>query len=234
MPEEKRKRGRPRLSEEEKERRKLERMGLLPVTNPPPPPMGDAPKNGGKGVDKEEQTREIIRNVREGLKANKVDTRSADDIRNRFDEYLENCENRGIVPSKEGVMLWFGINKSTWSRIINRVPGYERSDDVVEALETINSALGAITSSAADAGKISPAIAVLKLTNSYGYRDVKQVEHTNDINVQIGTSDLKGLLDKYGKDQYFIDTDFKEVTRPGENDNAENAEQEAAESIFPD
>jgi hypothetical protein len=117
----------------------------------------------------------------------------------------------------EGLYNWMGISRNAWWMIINRVEGHIRSDEVVGTMEQIKTVMGEIVSGAADAGLINTAMGVLKMTNSFGYKDVKQVEHTNEVNVQIGMSDIKALTDKYSAEQLFVDTDCKEI-------NAESAE----------
>lgn len=215
MPEPK-KRGRPKLTEQQKLENKLRRMQEKQATADALPPPGISPssKNGGKGVDKQELASEIVRMARAGMKAKQVDLDSPDAIMQRFNMYLDDCEDRGIVPNMEGVYNWMGISRMTWNYIINRVDGHEKSDQVVSALETIKATMGEIVSYAADHGLINTAIAVLKLTNSFGYRDVKQVEHSNEVNIQIGGSDLKSLEQKYNAQQIgVIEADYEVAER---------------------
>lgn len=216
--------GRPRLTEEEKLARKMERLQKkmeesAPAPHTPPPP-GESPKskNGGKGVDKQELASDIVRMARAGMRASRVDLNSPEAIMMRFNMYLDDCESRGLVPNMEGVYNWLGISRMTWNYIINRADGHVKSDEVVATLENIRDTMGEITSYAADAGLINTAIAVLKLTNTFGYRDVKQVEHHNEINVQIGTTDIKSLEQKYSTEQLIVDT---ELAEPAESDSEE-------------
>jgi hypothetical protein len=78
-------------------------------------------------------------------------------------------------------------------------------------MEEIKTVMGEIISAASDSGLINTAIGVIKLVNGFGYKDVKQIEHTNEVNVQIGMSDIKALTDKYSAEQLFVDTDCKEI-----------------------
>lgn len=210
---EQKKRGRPRMTDEEKAAAKIARLQKQMETAPEPPPHpGDepSPKKWGKGGDKQEVASELIRLARAGMKLPRVDTKNPDAIRNRFELYLGECEGRGVVPTMEGLYNWLGISHKTWGFIINRVDGYIRSDEVVNTLEEIRGIMGEITSSAADAGLINTAIAVLKLTNLYGYRDVKQVEHSNEVSVKIGGSDLKTLQERYtAKEIGVVEADYE-------------------------
>lgn len=209
MPEPKR-RGRPKMTDAEKAEAQMKRLQqkLEDAKEPTPPPIKGSNKNGGEGgKDKAEIASNLIKMARKGMKLPRVDTFDADAIMKRFELYLGECEQNGIVPSMEGLYNWLGISRNAWWMIINRVDGHIRSDEVVSTLEQIKTVMGEIVSGASDAGLINTAISVLKMTNSFGYKDVKQVEHTNEVNVQIGMSDVKALVDKYGADQVFIDSE---------------------------
>ena len=213
MPEPKR-RGRPKMTDAEKAEAQMKRLQkkIEDAAEPTPPPEKVAKKNGGDGgKDKKELASNLVKMARMGMKLPRVDTFDAEAIRKRFDMYLTECEENGVVPTMEGLYNWLGISRMTWCHIINRHDGHIRSDEVVNTLEQIKSVMGEIVSGAADAGLINTAMGVLKMTNSFGYRDVKQVEHSQEINVQVGMSDIKALTDKYSAEQIFVDTDFKEI-----------------------
>ena len=219
MPEPKR-RGRPKMTDAEKAEAKMKRLQkqLDAATEPTPPPVRGSKKNGGEGgKDKAEVASNLVKMARKGMKLPRVDTFDPDAIMNRFELYLGECETNGVIPTMEGLYNWMGISRNAWWMIINRVEGHIRSDEVVGTMEQIKTVMGEIVSGAADAGLINTAMGVLKMTNSFGYKDVKQVEHTNEVNVQIGMSDIKALTDKYSAEQLFVDTDCKEI-------NAESAE----------
>lgn len=240
-------RGRPQLSAEEKKRRALERCKaklegqgtqkereektlkiiedhIPDPNNPPGPNISTSKKNGGdrgseKGVKNAETNRAIIRHVYHGMKHSLVDTYSGDAIIERFMEYLNSCDEDGIIPTMEGVYLWLGMDKGYFSKIITRNESYIRPEETIHALEKIKSAMAAAVSSAADAGTIAPATAIMKLTNSFGYTDVKQVQHVATDTVRIGTEDsYKQLQEKYNLNQIMpdvIDTDFVELDENG-------------------
>lgn len=208
---EKKKRGRPKMSEEDKRRRKLERLGYVTPTDPTPPPAGGKSKNGGIGGDKRAVASSIVAMAHAGMKVPRVDTYDENAIMERFEMYLTHCEEQGVVPSMEGVYNWLGIGRTMWHNIINQVDGYIRGDNVVAVMHKIKDTMGEIVTGAAGAGLMNPAVAVLVMTNTFGYRDVKQVEHSNEVNVNIGGAALKELVDKYKPEEYIAE-DIVETT----------------------
>lgn len=219
------------LTEEEKAKRKMERAiaeynkisGKKPESETPPlpPPKGYTPK-GGKGVENKnaEINRNIVRHVKSGLKHDTVDTYDAEAVATRFYEYLDACEADGIVPSMEGMYLWLGMDKSYFSRIINRGDSWQRPEAVVETFKRMKEAMATIVSSAADVGSIAPTTAVMKLTNSFGYMDVKQVQHIDVSTPRIGIEDdLSRLAEKYKPSEIgIIETDAVDVTLDYDDD----------------
>ncbi len=221
MQEPKRK-GRPRMTDEQKAEAKARRKQAKEeaIANgtytPPPPRKVPIDKNGGMGVDKKELASKLVAMARTGMKLPRVDTFSADAIRERFELYLDECQTNGVIPTMEGVYNWMGLSRNAWWLIITRAESHIRSDDVIHTMEAIKTVMGEIVSSAADAGLINTAIGVLKLTNNFGYKDVKQVEHNTDINVQIGMSDAKALTSKYTPEQFFVDAECSEIDAESE------------------
>lgn len=224
--EQKRGRGRPKMTEEQRQKKRLESLKAEIESiegEAPPPPLGDSKKNRGDRWSNEpksaETNRSIIRNARKGLKHDLVDTYNEFAIMNRFMEFLDECEEDGIVPTVEGLYLWLGMDKSYFNKIINRHESYIRPEQVVETLQRINAAMAAMVSSAADAGSIAPATAIMKLTNCFGYRDVKQVQHVDSSAPRLGSEDdYKKLQERYSVQQIIpdvIDADFVEVDEDG-------------------
>lgn len=213
MPEPKR-RGRPKMTDAEKAEAQMKRLQkkIEDAAEPTPPPT-DAPKKkrGEGGKDKSELASTLVAMARKGMKLPRVDTFDADAIRNRFELYLNECEKNGVVPTLEGMYNWMGISRMGWWKIANRVDGFIRSDEVVNTMEEIKTVMGEIISAASDSGLINTAIGVIKLVNGFGYKDVKHIEHQNEVNIQVGMSDIKALTDKYSAEQIFVDTDFKEI-----------------------
>lgn len=210
-------RGRPKMTEAEKAEAQMKRLQKKIEDATPPPTDAPKRKRGDGGKDKAILASTLVAMARKGMKLPRVDTFDADAIKKRFELYLNECEQNGVVPTMEGMYNWMGISRNGWWKIANRVEGCIRSDEVVETMEEIKTVMGEIISAASDSGLINTAIGVIKLVNGFGYKDVKQIEHTNEVNVQIGMSDIKALTDKYSAEQLFVDTDCKEI-------NAESAE----------
>ena len=197
---------------------------------PPRPPSGRSGKKGGdRGLSKSERAktnRAILENVSKGMKHSLVDTYDAEAILDRFAGYIEECKADGIIPTMEGVYLWLGMNKMYFCQILNRYEHYTRPEAVVNAFQKIKAAMAAIVSSAADVGSIAPATAIMKLTNSFGYVDVKQVQHVDSTTPIIGAEeDISRLEAAYKPNQLIVDVDL-EINKIAEN----QAENENAES----
>lgn len=227
MAETKKKMGRPRLTEEEKKQRKIERMkaeleAATAPTDPPPPNISGSNKKGGdRGEPKNaEANKAIVRQVMRGMKHEIVDTYDEVAIIERFTEYLKDCEENSIIPTMEGVYLWLGMSKAHFGRILNRHETCTRPEPVVQACQKIKDAMASAVSSAADVGSIAPATAIMKLTNSFGYMDVKQVQHVDASTPRLGSEDdYKALQERYSTAQLIpeeiIETNFVELDKDG-------------------
>jgi hypothetical protein len=224
MPETKKKMGRPRLSDEEKKQRKIERMKaeLEAATNPPPPNISESRKKGGdRGEPKNaEANKAIVSQALRGMKHDMVDTYNDEEILHRFMEYLNDCKENCIIPTMEGVYLWLGMSKQYFSHIVNRYENYTRPEPVVQAMQKIKDAMASVVSSAADVGSIAQATAIMKITNQFGYLDVKQVQHIDASTPKIGTEeDYNALQERYSAAQLIpddiIETDYVELDKDG-------------------
>jgi hypothetical protein len=224
---EKKKRGRPKLSEEEKNRRKLERLGYVPPADPTPSPNGSSQKKGGIGGEKKDKLDGIYDSVMatDPRKRHKIDINDADAIYKAFYDYMDNCKENGVIASNVGFALWIGYTENMLGRIRRRSEGAEKSTEVVEALEYVHSCIEKIWVEGGAAGVIRDAMAIFVTSNKFGYRDTKHVEHHAEVDNRLGSADYKSLEDKYSNEQLFIEAEYEVI----ENENS--AESDSADSM---
>lgn len=239
MPEEqKKKRGRPPLPPEEKERRRRERSrqnaknkraaGYKPLT-PPPPPFDPDGKNGGIGVEPDFTIRRVADLMRTGLRVERVDVKDPEALLQRAEGFIEYCRENGIVPTMAGVCAAMGIGRHYYNELMKGSERVRSSQEVRDTLERIKEVIGAGFQACACAGEVTNVVAVLIMTNEYGYLDTKKIEHTREISVQVeAVSDLQKLQQKYGTsalvaDNHIIETNCIpiELNKPSPADDAE-------------
>lgn len=220
---EKKKRGRPKLSEEDKRRRQLERLGYVPP-DPPSPKNKTPEKNGGVGVDKKDKLDGIYDSLiaTDPRKRHKIDINDHEEIMKAFFEYIENCKENGTIASNVGFALWIGYSEEMLNKIRARAEGAEKPQEVVDALNYIRGAIEKIWVEGGAAGVIRDAMAIFVTSNKFGYRDTKHVEHHAEIDNRLGTTDYKSLEDKYSSSELIVDVDYEVVSENSNDAESQN------------
>lgn len=223
---EKKKRGRPKLSEEDKRRRQLERLGYVPPA-PPTPKSESKNKNGGIGGEKKDKLDGIYDSLKatDPRKRKKIDINDHEAIMAAFFDYVDCCKENGVVMSNVGFALWIGYTENMLGRIRRRSEGAEKSQEVVDALNYIHDAIEKVWVEGGAAGVIRDAMAIFVTSNKFGYRDTKHVEHHAEVDNRLGAADYKSLEDKYSNEQLFIEAEYSVI----ENENT--TESDSADSM---
>ena len=102
----------------------------------------------------------------------KYKPRNNEEIRVALDGYFDDCEEKGEIPTVEGMALALGTSRQLlwdWERRAQTNP--ERAEMITRAKETI----AAIDAKLALEGKINPVTYIFRSKNYYGMKDQQEV-----------------------------------------------------------
>ncbi len=182
-----RRRGRPRLTEEEKAIRAEQRRNGELVSRP----RSDLQQNLEQG-----DNARYLQHAMEIRSMPAIDIANPKEVEARIDTYFKLCIQDDMKPTVKGLCNALRIAKTTlwcWKTGNHRAGTHEevimRAYDVLEALwedYMMN-------------GKINPMSGVFLGINNYGYKDVKQVNVTPVVDTQPEIIDLATLEAKYAE-----------------------------------
>ena len=184
---EQKKRGRPRLSEEEKaQRAQLRKSGEL-ISRP----RSDLQQNLDQGDNaKYLQHAMVIRSMPP------IDLANPQEVEARIDWYFRHCIEDDMKPTVKGFCNALRIAKTT---LWNWKTGTFRAGTHEEVIVRAYDVLEALWEDYMMNGKINPMSGVFLGVNNYGYKDVKQVNLTPVVETQPEVVDLATLEAKYAE-----------------------------------
>ena len=187
MSDELKKRGRPRLTEEEKAKRAEQRKAGELVSRP----RSDLQQNIEQG-DNAKYLQHAL-NIR---KMPAIDIRNPKEVEARIDTYFNQCIQDDIKPTVKGFCNALHIAKTT---LWNWKTGNYRAGTHEEVIVRAYDVLEELWEHYMMNGKINPMSGVFLGINNYGYKDVKQVNLTPVVDSQPEVIDIATLEAKYAE-----------------------------------
>ena len=182
-----RRRGRPRLTEEEKAiRAEQRRSGELASR-----PRSDLQENIEHG-----DNAKYLKHALAIRKMPAIDTRNPEDVEARIDLYFQCCMENDMKPTVKGFCNALRISKTT---LWNWKTGNYRAGTHEEVIVRAYDVLEALWEDYMMNGKINPMSGVFLGINNYGYKDVKQVNLTPIVDSQPEVIDIATLEAKYAE-----------------------------------
>ena len=183
------KRGRPRLTPEEKaERARLRKAGAPPI-------RADQAKFGQEFVERGDNSKYLQHAlVVRGMPA--IDLANPKDVERRIDWYFNQCIEDDMKPSVKGFCNALKISRST---LWNWRTGAFRAGTHEEVIVRGYDVLEALWEDYMQNGKINPMAGVFLGVNNYGYKDVKQVNVTPVTDSQPERLDVAAIEAKYAE-----------------------------------
>lgn len=185
------KRGRPRLTPEEKaERARLRKAGELPTVR-----RSDKVNFGQEYVEKGDNSKYLQHAlVVRGMPP--IDLANPKDVERRIDWYFNQCIADDMKPSVKGFCNALKISRST---LWNWRTGAFRAGTHEEVIVRGYDVLEALWEDYMQNGKINPMAGVFLGVNNYGYKDVKQVNVTPVTDSQPERLDVAAIEAKYAE-----------------------------------
>lgn len=197
MEENKPKRGRPRLSEEEKKERALMRKnGELPTVKRP-----DISALRSEQTEPGDNAK-YLAHAMATMNLPKIDTSDPVQVEERINWYLHHCIDNDMKPTVKGFCNALGIVRNTlWTWRT----GQYRKDTHEEIIVKAYDLLEEMWENYMQNGKINPMAGVFLGVNNFGYRDVKQVNvapvaenHDNALDIETIEAKYAELPDDEG------------------------------------
>lgn len=183
----KRGRGRPRLSAEEKEKRREENAIQRVNANN----VSFAPINMEAG-----DNARYLAHAMAVMNMPKIDITDAKQVEERITWYLNHCVSNDMKPTVKGFCNSLGIARNTLWRWKT---GQFRSGTHEEIITRAYDLLEEMWENYMQNGKINPMAGVFLGVNNFGYRDVKQVNVTPVVSDQQETVDVATIEAKYAE-----------------------------------
>jgi hypothetical protein len=189
----KRGRGRPRLTEEEKEKRALMRktgeLAKQPYNRP------ELAKYGQEYVEPGDNSR-YLAHALATMNLPKIDTSDPVQVQERIDWYFYHCLENDMKPTVKGFCNALGIVRQT---LLNWRTGAYRAGTHEEMIVKAYNVFEEMWENYMQNGKINPMAGVFLGVNNFGYRDVKQVNLTPVVNNNEETIDIAAIEAKYAE-----------------------------------
>ena len=186
-PEQKRGRGRPKLTPEEKQRRKEER-GLESVSAAN---ISFAPINMEAG-----DNARYLAHAMAVMNMPKIDTTDPKQVEERIHWYLNHCVTNDMKPTVKGFCNALGVARNTlWRWKTGQFRPGTHEEIIVRAYDLLEE----MWENYMQNGKINPMAGVFLGVNNFGYRDVKQVNVTPVVEEKQETLDADALEAKYAE-----------------------------------
>ena len=104
---------------------------------------------------------------------NRVDLNDMDDVRKSCEDYIESCRIAGLIPSVTGLAPSMGYSRQALTAYISH-----NNTPTAQYLDTVRSAMAAITEQAGLTRAASEAVSIFVLKNSAGMADKLDVNAT--------------------------------------------------------
>lgn len=102
----------------------------------------------------------------------KVKAQTAEELQNRFDEYLQECANAALPPTVEGLVLISGYPKSSFWEISQGIHHTELTDTIKIAKDYIQN----YDATMATMNKVNAAVYCFRAKNFYDMKDVQEIK----------------------------------------------------------
>ena len=187
----KRGRGRPRLSEEEKQERAAKRKsGELQSFKRP-----DQSLRMSDHVEPGDNSR-YLAHAMAVMNMPRIDTSDPDQVEERIHWYLHHCIDNDMKPTVKGFCNALGISRNTlWTWKTGQFRAGTHEEIIVRAYDLLEE----MWENYMQNGKINPMAGVFLGVNNFGYRDVKQVNLTPVVNQEQETLDVAAIEAKYAE-----------------------------------
>ena len=186
------KRGRPRLSDEEKkERAAMRKSGELPTVKRP-----DMSLMRSEQVEPGDNSR-YLAHAMAIMNLPKIDISDPVQVEERIQWYLHHCVDNDMKPTVKGFCNALGgISRNTlWTWRTGQFRAGTHEEIIVKAYNLLEE----MWENYMQNGKINPMAGVFLGVNNFGYRDVKQVNVTPVVNEREETMDVAALEAKYAE-----------------------------------
>jgi DNA-binding transcriptional regulator YiaG len=185
------KRGRPRLTEEEKKERAAKRKsGELQSFKRP-----DQALRMSEQVESGDNAR-YLAHAMVTMNLPKIDTSDPKQVEERIQWYLCHCVDNDMKPTVKGFCNALGISRNTlWEWKTGRARPNTHEEIVVRAYDLLEE----MWENYMQNGKINPMAGVFLGVNNFGYRDVKQVNVTPVVNNEPEVIDVATIEAKYAE-----------------------------------
>ena len=186
-PAQKRGRGRPPLSaEEKKERAALRDAGLI------------APRQSGFNMMTTEtgDNAKYLAHAMATMNLPRIDTSDPKQVEDRIQWYLNHCVSNDMKPTVKGFCNALGISRTTlWEWKMGRYRAGTHEEIIIRAYDLLEE----MWENYMQNGKINPMAGVFLGVNNFGYRDVKQVNLTPVVENKDETIDVATIEAKYAE-----------------------------------
>lgn len=189
METEKKRRGRPPLSEEEKAARKAGEVAKSPYNRV-------QPYKFGQEYVEEGDNSKYLRHAMEIMKQPRIDISDPRQVEDRLDWYFEHCAINDMKPTVKGFCNALGVSRQTlwnWRNGVHR--GAEHELIIINAYNMLEE----LWEDYMQNGKINPMSGVFLGVNNFGYRDVKQVSIEPVVNNAPAEPDVATIEAKYAE-----------------------------------
>ena len=187
----KRGRGRPRLSEEEKQERAAKRKsGELQSFKRP-----DQSLRMSDQVEPGDNSR-YLAHAMAVMNMPRINTADPEQVEERIHWYLHHCIDNDMKPIVKGFCNALGISRNTlWTWKTGQFRAGTHEEIIVRAYDLLEE----MWENYMQNGKINPMAGVFLGVNNFGYRDVKQVNLTPVVNQEQETLDVAAIEAKYAE-----------------------------------
>lgn len=186
-----RRRGRPRLTAEEKaERARKRKTGELPTIK-----RSDQVKFGHEFAEAGDNSK-FLQHALAIRSMPAIDLANPAEVKRRIDWYFNHCVADDMKPSVKGFCNALRISKSTlWNWKTGAFRAGTHEEIIVQAYDVLE----ALWEDYMQNGKINPMAGVFLGVNNYGYKDVKQVNVTPVADSQPERLDVSAIEAKYAE-----------------------------------